>query len=236
MAASPFAAGGTEALSPTTGWSARAGPFLARFRARLWGPVLRILCSAPVASRWLGWFWIQGFVVCTVAVSLCRPPCYPVQDRYLDGAGPLPAWHQPSANEFIPPAGAVLRHPTTLCVNSLASQRKLTSLVSHTAGGEEAAGRVCKDARIDASLRVSVGLEPLPPQPAVGRTPHRSYAATRRAHRPGPGSGSAAPPGRCHQWVTTTGARGRQPRRPAALTGLGRGVAEPPGQVGARRR
>jgi hypothetical protein len=70
-----------------------------------------------VASRWLGWFWIQGFVVCTVAVSLCRPPCYPVQDRSLDGAGPLPAWHQPSANEFIPPAVAVLCHPPH-CVSS----------------------------------------------------------------------------------------------------------------------
>ena len=65
-----------------------------------------------------------------------------MQDRSLDGADPLPAWHQPSANEFIPPAGAVLRHPFALCANSLASLRKLSSLVCHTAGGEEAAGRV----------------------------------------------------------------------------------------------
>ena len=89
-----------------------------------------------------GYFWIQGFVVCTAAVSLCRPPCYPVQDRSLDGAGPLPAWHQPGVNEFIPPAGAVLCHPLPLCVYSLARQRQRYSLVSHGAGGEEAVDRV----------------------------------------------------------------------------------------------
>ena len=81
-------------------------------------------------------------VVCTAAVSLCRPPCYPVWDRSLDGAGPLPAWHQPRVNEFIPPADAVLRHLLPLCVNSLASLQTLSSFVDHTAGGEEAVGRV----------------------------------------------------------------------------------------------
>ena len=30
--------------------------------------------------------------------------------------------------------------------------------------------------------------------------------ANRRPHLPGPGTGQAAPPGRCHQWVTQTGA------------------------------
>ena len=35
--------------------------------------------------------------------------------------------------------------------------------------------------------------------------------ATRRPHRPGPGTGLAAPPGRCHQWVTQTGARALPP-------------------------
>ena len=67
--------------------------------------------------------WIQGFVVCTVAVSLCRPPCYPVQDRSLDGAGPLPAWHQPCMNEIILPAGAVLSSaiPTVCHAASTAS-------------------------------------------------------------------------------------------------------------------
>jgi hypothetical protein len=34
-------------------------------------------------------------VVCAVAVSLHRPPCYPVEDRPLDGVGPLPTWHLP---------------------------------------------------------------------------------------------------------------------------------------------
>ena len=90
-------------------------------------------------------------VVCTAAVSLCRPPCYPVQDRSLDGAGPLPAWHQPSVNEFIPPAGAVLCHLLPLCVISRASLRKLSSLVCHTAGGEEAAARVLEKTLITAA-------------------------------------------------------------------------------------
>ena len=211
-------------------------------------------------------------VVCTVAVSLCRPPCYPVQDRSLDGAGPLPAWHQPSANEFIPPAGAVLCHLLPLCAYNLASQRQRCSLVSHTAGGEEAADRVCKDARIDASLRVSVGLEPPPPEPAAGglppllrrrpaaligpglglamppcpdgaahgrlglRSAARHRRCPRRPHRPGPGTGNAASPGRCKTQVTRTGARvalgptARLPHR------LGQGPALPPSPVGARCR
>ena len=42
VAAPTFAAEGTEALSPTTRWSARAGLLPVRYRARLRGPALRI--------------------------------------------------------------------------------------------------------------------------------------------------------------------------------------------------
>ena len=130
----------------------------------------------------------------------------------------------------------------------------------------------CKDARIDASLRVSVGLEPPPPEPAAGglppllrrrpaaligpglglamppcpdgaahgrlglRSAARHRRCPRRPHRPGPGTGNAAPPGRCKTQVTRTGARvalgptGRLPHR------LGQGPALPPSPVGARCR
>ena len=90
------------------------------------------------------------------------------------------------------------------CEQNLSSQetKRLVALVMK-----------CKDARIDASLRVSVGLEPPPPEPAGGRTHRSSYtgdpppssaragerhcppartvqarAPARRPHRPGPGS------------------------------------------------
>ena len=195
-------------------------------------------------------------MVCTVAVSLCRPPCYPVQDRSPDGAGPLPAWHQPSVNEFIPPAGAVLCHLLPLCVYSLASQRQRHSLVSHTAGGEEAADRVCKDARSDASIRVSVGLEPPPPEPAGGRTHRHFYtgdpppssarawewrcppartvqarATARRPHRPGPGSDSVLPPGRCKPQVTRTRSALRLDGNPPPSSArAGSDVVLPPGR------
>ena len=110
-----------------------AGPTGARYVSHsVFGP-----CGIQVVEM----VWVQGFVVCTVAVSLCRPPCYPVQDRSPDGAGPLPAWRQPCMNEIILPAGAVLCHPH--CVScSLDSKRKRDSHVSHTAGGEEAAGGI----------------------------------------------------------------------------------------------
>ena len=157
MAASLFAAEGTEALSPrpppkrraegtpspATWWSARAGLFPGPLPGPPPGPGVSHPVIGPCGKQMVRWLVLDPrVVVCTVAVSLCRPPCYPVQDRSLDGAGPLPAWHQPSANEFIPPAGAVLCHLLPLCVISRASLRKLSSLVSHTAGGEEAAARV----------------------------------------------------------------------------------------------
>ena len=87
----------------------------------------------------------------------------------------------------------------------------------------------CKDARSDASIRVSVGLEPPPPEPAGGRTHCHFYtgdppsssarawerrcppartvqarATARRPHRPGPGSDLVLPPGRCKPQVTRT--------------------------------
>ena len=87
----------------------------------------------------------------------------------------------------------------------------------------------CKDARSDASIRVSVGLEPPPPEPAGGRTHRHFYAGdsppssaragerpcppartvqarapARRPHRPGPGSDIVLPPGRCKPQVTRT--------------------------------
>ena len=154
VAASPFAAEGTEALSPrpppkrraegtpspATWWSARAGLFPGPLPGPPPGPGVSHPVIGPCGKQMVRWLVLDPrVVVCTVAVALCRPPCYPVQDRSLDGAGPLPAWHQPSANEFIPPAGAVLCHLLPLCVISRASLRKLSSLVCHTAGGEEAA-------------------------------------------------------------------------------------------------
>ena len=254
MAASPFAAEGTEALSPrpppkrraegtpspATWWSARAGLFPGPLPGPPPGPGVSHPVIGPCGKQMVRWLVLDSrVVVCTAAVSLCRPPCYPVQDRSLDGAGPLPAWHQPSANEFIPPAGAVLCHLLPLCVISRASLRKLSSLVSHTAGGEEAAARVCKDARSDASIRVSVGLEPPPPEPAGGRTHRHFYtgdppsssaragerhcppartvqarAPARRPHRPGPGSDVVLPPGRCKPQVTRIAGRRRRTRRP----------------------
>ena len=51
-------------------------------------------------------------------------------------------------NEFIPPAGVVLCHLLPLCVISRASLRKLSPLVRHTAGGEEAAARVDEEDKI----------------------------------------------------------------------------------------
>ena len=159
VAASPFAAEGTEALSPrpppkrraegtpspATWWSARAGLFPGPLPGPPPGPGVSHPVIGPCGKQMVRWLVLDPrVVVCTAAVSLCRPPCYPVQDRSLDGAGPLPAWHQPSANEFIPPAGAVLCHLLPLCVISRASLRKLSSLVCHTVGGEEAAARVPK--------------------------------------------------------------------------------------------
>ena len=129
----------------------------------------------------------------------------------------------------------------------------------------------CKDARIDASLRVSVGLEPPPPEPAGGWTHRYSHAgdpppsparagkwqcrpartvqaagdsdwvrtspptATRRPHRPGPGSGRAAPPGRCKLQVTRIAGRHRRTRRPhQSWPGISK--ASPPGRCSARGR
>ena len=157
------AASGTEALShrpppkrraegtpsPATWWSARAGLFPGPLPGPPPGPGVSHPVIGPCGKQMVRWLVLDPrVVVCTVAVSLCRPPCYPVQDRSLDGAGPLPAWHQPSANEFIPPAGAVLCHLLPLCVISRASLRKLSPLVRHTAGGEEAAARVQNGKRI----------------------------------------------------------------------------------------
>ena len=60
--------------------------------------------------------------------------------------------------------------------------------------------------------------------------------ATRRPHRPGPGTGNAAPPGRCKPQVNRTGSALRQLRRPAVLIGPGWGVAMPSRPDGASRR
>ena len=126
----------------------------------------------------------------------------------------------------------------------------------------------CKDARIDASLRVSVGLEPPPPEPAAGglspllrrrpaaligpglglamppcpdgaahgrlglRSAARHRRCPRRPHRPGPGTGNAASPGRGRTQVTRTGARvapGPTARLPHRL-GPGTGTAARPGR------
>ena len=126
----------------------------------------------------------------------------------------------------------------------------------------------CKDARIDASLRVSVGLEPPPPEPAAGglpplprrrpaaligpglglamppcpdgaahgrlglRSAARHRRCPRRPHRPWPGTGHTASPGRCKTQVTRTGARvapGPTARLPHRL-GPGTGTAAQPGR------
>ena len=116
--------------------------------------------------------------------------------------------------------------------------------------------QVCKDARSDASIRVSVGLEPPPPEPAGGRTHRHFYAGdpspssarawewrcppartvqaratARRPHRPGPGSDNVLPPGRCKPQVTRTGSALRLDGTPPPSSArAGSDVVLPPGR------
>ena len=92
---------------------------------------------------------------------------------------------------------------------------------------------LCKDARIDASLRVSVGLEPPPPQQACGWTHRHLYAgdpppsSARAGDRPCHPARTVAPLGDS-DWGPRPAGNGE----PAALIGPGQGIghATPPGR------
>ena len=179
---------------------------------------------------------IQGFVVCTVAVSLCRPPCYPVQDRSLDGAGPLPAWHQPCMNEIILPAGAVLRHHTVCHAASTVSGSETLTLATLRAEKK----RRIESARMHGSTRrsgyPSDSSRRRRSKHLVGLTAS-STPATCRPHRPGPGTGHATPPGRWHLLVTRTGALAPPAtENPPPSSARARGSAMPPRPDGADSR
>ena len=89
MAASPFAANGSEALSPITAqasptgrgqatwWSARAGTVPGPLPGPPPGPGTSHPVLGPCGKQMVRWLVLDPRVaVCTVAVSLCRPPCY----------------------------------------------------------------------------------------------------------------------------------------------------------------
>jgi hypothetical protein len=80
----------------------------------------------------------------------------------MDGVDSLPAGHMPCVNEPLRRHVPRLYSGPTWPAYPQCLPKDLSRPQSPTQGASVAAGRVCKDARIDGSLRVSVGLEPLP--------------------------------------------------------------------------
>ena len=165
----------------------------ARFRA----PNARCVCFASTRPSWQAGdeAWSLESKGCGLR-SDCAPAKTPVpswRTLCLDGVGSIPAGHVLGVNKVFHQRVPRL---SSHCACLLATSRPPHHTSALTAGGEEASARDCLDARLDASCRVSDGLEAMPPLAALDADPRRPRWIS-PPPPPGRGRGRlAAPPRR----------------------------------------